>query len=389
MKRGGVVKTRKYKSHKNAFDFFVENSSCNNSFNTPSSRYGLISHILLNPDVISPYISSNLDTFGEYINSLLIKVVFISSTKNKILKKTTMEESEFQREVDIQEKLYADTNATFQSVCPAIVFSKLISNRDYMKYILFKLFSINLDNIPKIFDKIGIIAMEFAEGYTTMNNSLTPENLEIPEQVAAFFIILYTAWKTGYSHGDFHKNNILIKHTNPENIYFDMTDIDHRAWQYREFKNIRPMLIDFGFAKELTSRQNRLLEKYIDENKYTEAASLITLVGRDDDLPDENSVLRFPSFYGWFSGAVSLSEYAKESMNYSPTYNMDITEYTRRRKDNLLKYQDAGFDLNDTIELLFRSRTIAEVNAEPIVERIQAALKIQNAFIKTRRALKI
>lgn len=385
MKGAGITKTRKYKFDKHAFDFFIKNST-RTYFNVADSRYGIISHMILNPGIISPYISTDIDSFGEYIDSLLIKIVFISSEDNNIpiIEKKTMKKFNFKNEVHIQEKIYNATNKNLQPVCPAIVYSKIITDDDSIKNMLSQILDITED-LPKLFDGIGIIAMEFAKGYTSMDNSSTPENFVIPEYIAAFFIILFTAWKTGYSHGDFHVNNILMKHTNPNNLYFDVSTLNNKSWQYRNFKNIRPMLIDFGYAKKLTTSQNTLLERYIDENKYTEAASLITLVGRNTDEPTQNTILSFPSFYGWFSGALSFSEHADEFMDTDSKYSMTISEYTRRRNQKLLKYHDNSFDLNSTIELLFQTKELAEINTEPIVRRIRAALKIQNIFVKTRR----
>jgi len=382
MKGAGITKSRKYKFDKDAFKFFIKNST-RRHFDVVDSKYGIISHMILNPGIISPYISTDIDNFGEYIDSLLIKVVFISSKGNDIpiINKKAMKKSEFKEELNVQKKIYDATNKNLQPVCPAIVYSKIISEPDVIKDILSRIFDIH--DLPKMFDGIGIIAMEFAEGYTNMNNSLTPETFYIPENIAAFFIILFTAWKTGYSHGDFHKHNILMKHTNPDNLYFDVSYLNDKSWQYREFKNIRPMLIDFGYARKLNHTQNTLLKRYIDENKYTEAASLLSLVGRNSDKPNQNTILSFPSFYGWFSGTVSLSEYADEYMDRSSEYSMNINEYTQKRNQKLLKYETNSFNLNSTIELLFQSKELADINNETIVRRNHAAL-IQN-FSKTRR----
>jgi len=383
MKGAGITKSRKYKFDKDAFDVFIKNST-RVDFNVADSKYGIISHMVLNSGITSPYISTDIDNFGEYVDSLLIKVVFISSKGNNIpiIDKKAMKKSEFQEELNIQKKIYNATNKNLQPVCPAIVYSKIITDKDSINDILTRILDITED-LPKLFDGIGIIAMEFAKGYTSMDNSTTPENFVIPEYIAAFFVILFTAWKTGYSHGDFHRNNILIKHTNPDNLYFDVSDLPHASWQYREFKNIRPMLIDFGYARKLTNKQNTLLERYIDENKYTEAASLITLAGRNNDEPSQNTILYYPSFYGWFTGALTLS--GDEVMDTDYRYRMTISEYKRRRNQKLLKYHDNSFDLNATIELLFQSKELAEINNESIVKRIHAALKIQTIFSKTRR----
>ena len=385
MKGAGITKSRKYKFDKEAFEFFIKNST-RVDFNVADSKYGLISHMVLNSGIISPYISTDIDNFGEYVDSLLIKVVFISSKGNNIpiIDKKAMRKSEFQEELNIQKKIYNATNKNLQPVCPAIVYSKIITDEDIIKDMLSQILDITED-LPKLFDGIGIIAMEFADGYTSMDNSSTPDNFVIPEYNAAFFIILFTAWKTGYSHGDFHKHNILMKHTNPDNLYFDVSGLPHASWQYREFKNIRPMLIDFGYARKLTNRQNMLLERYIDENKYTEAASVISLAGRNNDEPSQNTILYYPSFYGWFTGALTLSGDKDEFIDTDFRYRMSISEYTRRRNQKLLKYDNNNFDLNSTIELLFQSKELAEINAGPTVKRILAASKIKKIFSKTRR----
>jgi len=182
MKGGGITKSHKYKFNKNAFDFFIKNST-RTHFNVADSRYGIISHMILNDGIISPYISTDIDNFGKYINSLLIKVVFISSVVNTIpiIEKKIMKKEDFQREVHIQEKIYNDTNKHLQPVCPAIVYSKIINNANDIEDILSRVFDIN--ELPKMFDGIGIIAMEFAEGYTNMNNPSTPETFYIPENI--------------------------------------------------------------------------------------------------------------------------------------------------------------------------------------------------------------
>ena len=128
----------------------------------------------------------------------------------------------------------------------------------------------------------------------------------------------------------------------------------------------------------------RLLDKYMTQDKYLDAASVICLAGRGDDEADENMLLGYPSFYGWFCGTVSFSESITRDMDKNPSYSMNNAEYLRRRENKSL-YQST-FQINNVIKMLFEAREKAEANAEETVERIRA-LKIQS-LQKTRRRLR-
>lgn len=350
-KGGGIGKTSNY-TDKSAFDFFMENSTCDYSFFV-NSKYGLMSLRVLNPGIISPYISTELNTFGVYINTLIMKIVFISHRQKNIADKTTMNEEEFQKEVGAQEKIYHDTNITLQPGCPAIVYRRIEGE---IMNILSKSCSRHIER-PK---KIGVIAMEFAQGYSMMNSLL------YPQQLAGFFIVLHTAWITGYSHGDFHSGNILIKTDNLPNSYFDLSHMDPTSWIYKNFASMRPMLIDFGLSKKLSTNQQASLGDYITQGKYTKAASVLARAGRGDDgdaaEPVGNTIFSFPRFYGWFTGDKAMAH--------------DPTRPSLKKTEK--KYPG---DLNFIMNQLFHSRQSA-INIQK-----DATIKLQNVLkkYKTRR----
>jgi thiamine kinase-like enzyme len=80
----------------------------------------------INPDYTSPFVSANLESFGQPVRRLLFKLVAIT---NKMItfepwagrKKDTSTPDDFMNEVSIQQDIYTRTNYLGEALCPAII----------------------------------------------------------------------------------------------------------------------------------------------------------------------------------------------------------------------------------------------------------------------------
>jgi hypothetical protein len=80
----------------------------------------------INPDYTSPFVSANLDSFGQPVRRLLFKLVAITSRMITYepwagRKKDTSTPDDFMNEVSIQQDIYTRTNYFGEALCPAII----------------------------------------------------------------------------------------------------------------------------------------------------------------------------------------------------------------------------------------------------------------------------
>jgi serine/threonine protein kinase len=116
-----------------------------------------------------------------------------------------------------------------------------------------------INNLNVKYDYLGFIAMELADGYTTLKTFAETPNYKTYQNYARCEIIML-AMEQKLLHCDFHNENILIN-PNYEGYFYDMTG--------------KAMLIDFGIVKYITDTEQEEIRQLILENKYIETINLI------------------------------------------------------------------------------------------------------------------
>ena len=303
-------------NHEGAFNYFIQKSN-NFELLTDSGTFGIVFKASIDKNTKSPYRSFQPDDFGQPVRTLLIKIVALSKEKmdedddvwsylNDRTKHIGLQE-DFKKEVNIQTDVFFKTMNYLEPICPAPVFSKIYEGdlqmntffdqfqrktlNSYTKKVLDKIMeNIYNDRIPSI----GILAMEIADGFTTMaklyetcakksststHDSSYFEFYEWCEQMAKLQI-LKLALQTGYSHNDFHRNNILINPSYTDYYY----DVDGKV-----------LLIDFGFATKLHRDDLDIIRSSYKDYEYSNALTLFGTLKRSDGVPIDF----YPKIYGW------------------------------------------------------------------------------------------
>ena len=128
------------------------------------------------------------------------------------------------------------------------------------------------------YDYLGVIAMEIADGYSTLRSFIdNPINYRKYKNFARYEIISL-ALEQRILHGDFHNENILIN-PNYEGYFNGRTG--------------KAMLIDFGIINYLSDQDHDLLKNLISQNKYIEVINKIYQLSIAQPLWDYQG-------YAWF-----------------------------------------------------------------------------------------
>ena len=338
----GIMRTARHLSEKDEFYGFLANSSCELFKNGTN---GLIFKLTIDDIKKSTYVSTNLETYGEKVNTLLIKVIFLKNNssvgENVKLKISTdvltinlSTEPECEEEINIQKQIYLLTNDFMEPICPNIVFDEFLTEADTVPF-LEKLLvcstadpdatEIIRDIIMKISNfNICIFTMEFANGYSTLE-----KNDPYAYKEMAMVLLLELALKTGYTHGDFHRGNIMINKT---------------AKGYFGSIKGKPLLIDFGLSKKIPPHVQNAIEELCYHGQYTQALNRLCTVSRKDGTP----ITVYPGYYGWACGSVPVVG----------DVNKEIADKIKEREDasstltELLEYKD-NLTISGFCDLLF------------------------------------
>jgi hypothetical protein len=262
----------------------------------------------------SPYISTDVKTYGNPVTKVLVKLLFLKEdsdeedksvlyyAKDKKNKKdedkslTVAKEGDFIVEVNTQLCIYEKTKEYLEPICPAIVLSSIIKNGDKIKNFLELLATKGEDSRPMLrimkeqypdrFSSLGVICMEFADGYDTMHN-LQNKAKFFYYKAMCMYLLLELAMKTCFTHGDFHYGNIMFNTT--ADGYFsggsEMTG--------------KPMLIDFGYTRPIDAARCDSIKQHVTNRNYLLALQTMCQENRKDDL----QINMYPDFYGWTCGA--------------------------------------------------------------------------------------
>lgn len=280
------------------------------------------------------------DEFGNKITTLIVKMCCVRPMDeinedeeqidgNKLL---SVSATEFINETNIQTDIYLKTINYLQPICPGIAYANIVpiklnplkccSSSPDLKKILNPMMRFILHN-PNY--KIGIIAMEMAENLTSNNVSTNNDFSNIGR-----YALLNLALTTGYTHGDFHRGNILI---------CDSTS-------YFNGVNYRPIVIDFGRSTKLPPDKFNQLKTFVSNHDYISALKILC----HSNAYVQN--IAYSEIYGWVCGDYDLNDEA----------------YENNKLDNAEKYLWNGIPekppalpetINAEIDVLFQAREIA------------------------------
>ena len=310
--------------------------------------------------------------FGNKITTIIIKLCCIrpmdkfNPDEVDVGNIRSVSETEFINETNIQTDIYLKTINYLQPICPGIAYANIVPveltpgqniiNPDtiFGKIVTRCASSFNLKNIinriisfinknsestiiPKY--KIGVIAMEMAENLTSNNVSTNYDFANIGR-----YALLNLALTTGYTHGDFHKGNILI---------CDSTS-------YFNGVNYRPIIIDFGRTVKLPPDKFDQLKAFVSNHDYISALKILCYSNQyvSDIEYDKH-------FYGWVCGDYDLDNRAyekaidkyKREQNFGKPTNAQISSATAKLK--VPKPSALPETINAEIDMLFQAREIA------------------------------
>lgn len=372
--KGGIL--LKMEARK-AFYFFVDNSKI--ELFTDTCAFGIILKATLNKNVESPYEMFGPNNFKQPVPSILIKLVSLNPDKKYDVDEEEEEEDvwwylegkskrtdstdNFIKEVNVQTDIFFKTMEYLQPLCPAPVFSEIMTNELEMTVFLYtlkeratdpyteKVFDRMLENIDELqtITSLGVLGMEIADDFDTMfnyYNDLTKnevDHYEWCEQMAKLQI-LNLALKTGYSQNDFHMNNLLVN-PNYKGFY---KGLDGKV-----------LIIDFGFASKINKDNlNHIRENY-KQGKYSEALKTFETLKRSDGLV----IKEYPTYYGWiYNNAESFTKRPEIQRRSDSEYDEKINELREREEaatDDRIQYFDEKHQLEpDKYPLLPLSNAI-------------------------------
>jgi serine/threonine protein kinase len=232
--KGGIRILDTYNIH-TAFHHFLTNSTA--KIISTKSKTCFVYALTLNDDAETPYESIRSNAFFsddedlKKIRKLVVKVAVVNDDANEEDltwggQHVYMTTDEFKLEIDNQTDIFNATLHELEPCCPSIVFADI-----FMKDIIESKFK-GMRHINIVEDsKVGIIAMELADGYEDLHH--VRDNIDY-EKLAIYELCRFAS--NGFLHCDPHAGNILINET-----YEYVADLRGRA-----------LLIDFGDIKRIT-----------------------------------------------------------------------------------------------------------------------------------------
>ena len=289
---------------KNAFDYFIENSKI--ALFKDTGKNSIIFKATLNENLDSPYLNYTVlekqreEKISNYqVKTILIKLVALKENNDnnedfwyfheEPKKITTIKD--FEKEVKIQNDVFLKTVEKLQPLCPGIVYHDILTKPDFTTK--FNNFISNMKNIDDI-QSWGIIGMEIPEGFITLYDYYITNYKKIHDKIPyilyhkkyllyeqiAKLQILKMVMHTGYSHNNFHRNNILVN-TKPNS----------------KNNTGKVLLIDFGYATEIDNNTLITLnDAFIKHNYFQPALNYIYL---NFKRSDGDKLMEHPTYYGW------------------------------------------------------------------------------------------
>lgn len=322
----------------------------------------------------SPYVSTDINSYGNPISKVLVKLIFLTDEEEEedeesVLLPTAInvsKENDFIAEVNTQLCVYEKTKEYLDPICPAIVLSSIIRSADNIQKFLDILSSKGeqpLLNLIKEqankFKSLGIICMEFADGYDTLAK-LRHTGKFLIYRAMAMQLLLELAIKTGFTHGDFHFSNIMINPT---------------ATNYVGVSG-KPLLIDFGYATPLDANIRRDIIEAVSEKKYLLALQIMCR----QNSRNGKQINMWPNKYGWACGANPYFTPEEANRHFFDVKQKLIHDYiadhNAKNPNNKITIKDVRD--NDDLDIEFDEQTATELSRAPIDMSLE---KMQNLNI--------
>jgi hypothetical protein len=298
MKQKGGLIIKHGKPEKQAFNEFLTQSVVTVLTNTVASGSGVIYKCQLKPGIKSPYLT--LRRPQKPVDQIIIKLVLVGE-KNGTWKgksfsnvKEIEQVANFQEEIDIQKEIFSKTKGNFDPICPCLIHHDIIHDPVIAFRFLEDLKTLcgsdemtlsTLDDFISNLGEnwLGIIGMEMAEGYVSLDKLYSDPHYRVYENMARLRI-LELAVKTDYSENDFNVGNILV---NPSLTGY-----------YKDIPG-HVLIIDYGWASKITNAKGELdrIKQLFHEGKYVEAIRVFqTLRRRNGSILDYSSILNWAYF---------------------------------------------------------------------------------------------
>jgi hypothetical protein len=311
---------------KEAFSHFLNNSTAR-PFRQGSN--GITFILTLKDNIVSKYLSLDATTYSQPVPILLVKTVFISPQKIKIL--TNMDENnhvytaskdDFAEEVNIQTMTYLKTMEYLQPLCPAIVYADILNPYD-ANLNIFKFYSllrqIDLSDIAVNNIRVGIIAMEFIEDPIPLYHLIDRQEEQLYNnfRVKSCHTIIEFVIKTGYTHGDFHDSNLVID--------------PHVKNYFASDGAVK--IIDFGYATKLSPEVYNKFKELYDKQEYVKFMNALCDIPRKDgyDLRSYNS---------YMYSCLRESPFSTNMTNQNAEFNVQIKQLYKERDEYIKLLQE-------------------------------------------------
>ena len=290
------------------------------------------------------YIDPNY--YGKTVRELALKICILS--KKEI--------PGFKNEVNIQTSIFKKSIRYLQPLCPAMLFSKLLTEKEHT-ILLKKLLSINPDvnnhKLPHLDTElditkdlltntkytVGIIAMEYENGYRRLYDFINNKGISVSRDIKikyinyGLYILLELALETGYSQADFHTANIMI----------------HPTMDYFGTKSGRPLILDFGYARKIPESTMRKIRELVNKKEYISALKWLCSVKRSDN--SNISIPPWSAYYGWVCRDWDLLK------NKTNTRSVGSAIMSVGEENHLLLPKNIAYASNSKIGELFESRS--------------------------------
>lgn len=340
--KGGGIGIRGDLTPEEAFSSFIENSTVTYDPSSQGTTSRVLKYNFTGEE--SPYIGIDRHTCNDPVNTILVKILFISrEIRDMRLENSlgydddvfTTTTDNFNKEVGVQLDVFEKTHIN-GGLCPSIVYHEIKEKKKVLNIEenldVLNLLSIGQPWVHELigfhkdkFSSYGIIAMEFADDYSTIASlfdTIADENKKII-LLAASFLIIQLFISTGYTQGDFSFNNFMFKNF-PEGHVLTIDNV----------LDLKPIFIDFGKSKKVTRDYEKLTTFYINGH-YKKLLRGICIIGNSDNTKmlldnDEDGQ------YKWVSG------YEK------PTFTLNRNKPISEQMADKIAYQDevARYNLN-------------------------------------------
>lgn len=225
-----------------------------------------------NAPVVSPFKLLDPAAFGQPATVLVAKfclvenggaTTFLASQKDI----QGISKKDFAEEVNLQTEIYQKTMRYGAPLCPAVVHAEVLDNNSPIPQLLADKMdpTVYNDTLEDLFDIVaqmdggaGMIVMEMAVGYTTwFRYEDAARKMDAAKAEAArpdvYAALLQLTHFTGYSQGDFHRSNVMVK---PDPLFAGHFTV---------------LILDYGLAIKLTYEQKRRFEELYQAKNYLDA----------------------------------------------------------------------------------------------------------------------